>query len=172
MKKISLLLFHILIGIVVSQAQTFGPLHVDVFGQILTQLTFQLEPEDNLTFNLVENEDIQPQGRGVSIGRWKFSLFNPPESVSRYEVVYDYDSLAAPDISSTIDFELIEIDDETAEQAVFTSGNAHRILVSGENTVIETRLGARLTNKGRREVALASASDEYSSEITIMLVQI
>ncbi|MBN2858780.1 MAG: hypothetical protein JXK93_00785 [Sphaerochaetaceae bacterium] len=144
---------------------------MNILGQIISELSFTLEPEESRRYNLRDNQDLQPRGRGVSIGQWSLSIDNPPAGVSVYEVTYEFEPLKAPRISDVIDFVLLESDEQSATAVLRSSGSSSRLEVTGTDNTVTRSLRARLTEEGALSVQQAAASDAYRSDIIISLVQ-
>ncbi len=145
--------------------------NLNILGQIISELTFSLEPEESGRYNLRDDQNLQPRGRGVPVGQWSLTIDNPPAGVSVYEVTYEFEPLKAPRIVDEIGFLLLEYDSQSSEPVLRSSGSSSRLEITGTANSVTRSLYARLTEEGAVNVQRAAASDSYSSDITISLVQ-
>jgi len=169
--RITAILVFLLVSVSPVSSESLRNDNLNILGQIISELTFSLEAEESRRYNLRDNQDLQPRGRGVSIGQWSLSIDNPPAGVSVYEVTYEFEPLKAPRISDVISFVLIESDEQSSTAVLRSSGSSSTLEITGTNNSVTRSLRARLTEEGALSVQQAAASDLYRSDIIISLVQ-
>lgn len=169
--RIAAILVFLLVCVSPVSSESLRNDNLNILGQIISELTFSLEAEESRRYNLRDNQDLQPSGRGVPIGQWSLSIDNPPAGVSVYEVTYEFEPLKAPRISDVIEFVLLESDEQSSTAVSRSNGSASRLEITGTDNTVTRSLRARLTEEGAVSVQQAAASDAYRSDIIISLVQ-
>ncbi|MDC7245332.1 MAG: hypothetical protein PQJ47_05400 [Sphaerochaetaceae bacterium] len=172
-KSLIIVITMVFIGMGLSAADPIGSGSISFNGLIEAGLYFTVSEVDPQVYNLIENEDLQPDGDGVDIGTWTLRVDNPPVEETDYTVTYSYDSLSSEETSDTIEFIILERkDDETLDVAVEKEhlSSSSITISSGSGLNVDTRiLSARLTVDGAADALLAAASEFYQAEITIAL---
>lgn len=118
------------------------------------------------------SDSLSPTGSGVLIGKWTLRVDNPPVTDSNFYVTYSYASLGNEEVDDTIEFILLESEEETGKVDSLvkrSSGDAFEI--ANENSSINTAsryLFARLTDDGLTATMKAAAVD-YASNIVVTL---
>ncbi len=165
-----MILIHILLGITLLPAQTLDMEKMEILGLIVSRLHFGVDAVNPRIYNLVEDQEIQPGGRGVTIGMWTLSVQNPPAGQASYTVSYRYDPLKAPGIDDEIGFIIIQSDAELVNPELKESGSTSDIIITGESNSVTKFVSARLTAEGAQAVRFAAASEGYHSDVTVALL--
>jgi len=174
MKKILIIsMILVFVGISLSAAEPLGSGSISFNGLIESGLYFTVSELNPQVYNLIENDNLQPDGEGVDIGMWTLRVDNPPVDETEYSITYSYTDLSSEETSDTIEFVILERkDDETLDVAVekehLSTSSITIVADSGLN--IDSRiLSARLTVDGAADALVSAASEFYQAEITIAL---
>lgn len=140
-------------------------------GFIRGDIYFNVLPLQTSSADLL-SDSLSPTGSGVLIGKWTLRVDNPPVTDSNFYVTYSYASLGNEDVDDTIEFILLESEEENGKTDSLvkrSSGDAFEI--ANENNSINTAsryLFARLTDGGLT-AAMKAAAVDYSSNIAVTL---
>ncbi len=169
-KRIFIILILLLITIFVYSVPVESG-SISFKGLIEPGLYFFVSELNPQIYNLIANQDLQPDGEGVEIGTWTLRVDNPPIEETNYGVTYSYEPLTAVGIEDTIDFIILEKteDDVTIEQKLDQGSSAVTISSTPGLNIVTRILSARLTAEGVVSAVNAAASEDYTSNITVAL---
>ena len=166
MKKIAVLIIALIIVTTIVSAAAVGSGALNVFGSIgAGGVSFSVNQTSTTRVNLITNTDIQPAGNGHTIGNWAFAGTNQG-SVVNYTVTYTFASLSNAG-ANPIAYEVVEYNDTVS--SVKDTGDTTSFTASAGNPQVSRVIAVRLTADGVAAAAVAPASENYNSTLTIAL---
>ncbi len=164
------LIFVLILLIAVVSLVGANTASLSIYGKIVSDISFTTST-DGVTFSEAAPLDLSAtelasDGVGVYIGSWTYARTRG--GALSYNVSYTYSPLSAG--TSTLDYELL-IDDGTTVTPVSSTGVTN-FNVGGGAATVSRDVSFRFTAAGVTALGTADASDEYTSDILLELIQI
>ncbi|MGI6433105.1 MAG: hypothetical protein ACOXZ4_04500 [Sphaerochaetaceae bacterium] len=162
MKKILVTILLLSVVLFAAFAENVGSGSLNVYGKIGEgTASFTVNQTNSVPIDLINNEDVQPEGDGVVLGSWVFLATNQA-GVRNYTVNYATTDLSSGSLTP-IPFEVIELDDGTPVPLV--DGKTGFDATAGNNNITRD-IAVKLLDA---IAPGAPASANYTGSITVTL---